>query len=135
MDSKLIIGASGELDPQSFFQNFIWVNKQTGDGVTNYLSYTRPVTDSVMANYRTAISSFSSYANFDFTVARGLRFSAALRYDAYQYAFVNALPGSKVTGGPSTIVNYGKVTPKLGFTYNNRGIGLDRKSTRLHYSH
>jgi iron complex outermembrane receptor protein len=124
LDSKLIIGTSGEAVPQSFSQHFIWVNKQTQNGVTNYVSYTSPEQDSVMANYHTAISNFSAYANYDFTVAPGLRFSAALRYDAYQYAFVNALPGSKVTGGPSTIVNYGKIAPKLGFTYNSHGIGF-----------
>src|SRR5690606_7675833 len=28
LDSKLIIGTSGEISPQSFDQNFIWVKKQ-----------------------------------------------------------------------------------------------------------
>lgn len=124
LNSKLIIGTSGELDPQSFFQNFIWVKKRTQDGVTNYVSYTNPESDSVMANYRTVISNFSAYADYGFTVMRGLRFSAALRYDTYQYAFVNSLPGSKVTGGPSAIVSYNKAAPKIGFTYNYRGIGF-----------
>jgi iron complex outermembrane receptor protein len=124
LDSKLIVGTSGELDPQSFFQDFIWVKKQTQNGVTNYVSYTKLNPDSVMADYRTVISNFAAYVNYDFTIAPGLRISAALRYDAFQYAFVNSLPGSKVTGGPSTIINYGKVAPKVGFTYNYHSIGF-----------
>eukprot|EP01037_Dinobryon_pediforme_P014795 gene14795-14927_t len=124
LDSKLIIGTSAELDPQSFFQDFIWIKKQTQNGVTNYVSYTKVNPDSVLANYHTVISNFGSYAAYDFTVAPGLRFSAALRYDAFQYAFVNSLPGSKVTGGPSTITNYGKVAPKAGLTYNYHDIGF-----------
>ena len=124
LSSKLIIGTSAELDPQSFFEDFIWVKKQTQNGATNYVSYTKTNPDSVLANYHTVISNFGSYANYDFTVAPGLRVSTALRYDAFQYAFVNALPGSKVTGGPSTITNYGKVAPKIGLTYNYHGIGF-----------
>ncbi len=124
LQSKLIIGTSAELDPQSFFQDFIWIKKQNQDGVVNYVSYTKANPDIVMADYRTVISNFGSYIDYDFTVAPGLRISTALRYDAFQYAFVNSLPGSTVTGGPSTITNYGKVAPKVGFTYNNNGIGF-----------
>jgi iron complex outermembrane receptor protein len=124
LDSKLIIGTSAELDPQSYFQDFIWVKKQSQNGLVNYVSYTKLNPDSVLANYHTVISNFGSYADYDFTIAPGLRISAALRYDAFQYAFVNSLPGSKVAGGPSTITNYGKVAPKVGFTYNNKGIGF-----------
>jgi iron complex outermembrane receptor protein len=124
LQSKLIIGTSTELDPQSFFQDFIWIKKQTQNGATNYVSYTKTNPDSVMANYHTVISNFGSYIDYDFTIAPRLRISAALRYDAFQYAFVNSLPGSKITGGPSTITNYGKVAPKIGFTYNYQGIGF-----------
>ena len=124
LQSKLIIGTSAELDPQSFFEDFIWIKKQNQNGIVNNVSYTKVNPDSVLANYHTAISNFGSYADYDFTVAPGLRISAALRYDAFQYAFVNSLPGSKVTGGPSTITNYGKVAPKVGFTYNYQDIGF-----------
>jgi iron complex outermembrane receptor protein len=124
LQSKLIIGTSAELDPQSFFQDFIWIKKQNQNGVVNYISYTKANPDIVMADYNTVISNFGSYIDYDFTVAPGLRISTALRYDAFQYAFVNSLPGSTVTGGPSTITNYGKVAPKVGFTYNNNGIGF-----------
>ncbi|MDB5030323.1 TonB-dependent receptor [Mucilaginibacter sp.] len=124
LQSKLIVGTSAELDPQSYFQDFIWIKKQNQGGVVNFVSYTKANPDMVMANYNTVISNFGSYVDYDFTIAPGLRISAAIRYDAFQYAFVNSLPGSSVTGGPSTITNYGKVAPKLGFTYNYRGIGF-----------
>jgi iron complex outermembrane receptor protein len=124
LDSKLIIGTSGEITPQSFGQRFIWVKKQTQGGFTNYVSFTDPNPAIVMADYQTVISNFGTYGSYDFKLAEGLRISAALRYDAFQYAFVNALPGSQVTGGPSQVVNYGKVAPKIGLTYNNRGIGF-----------
>lgn len=124
LQSKLIVGTSAELDPQSFFEDFIWIKKQNQNGAFNYVSYTKVNPDSVLASYHTVISNFGSYVDYDFTIAPGLRISAAARYDAFQYAFVNSLPGSKVTGGPSTITNYGKVAPKIGFTYNDRGIGF-----------
>lgn len=124
LDSRLIAGTSAELDPQRFYEDFIWIKKQTQNGVSNYVSYTLPNPENVLANYHTVISNFASYLDYDFTVAPGLRVSAAIRYDAFQYAFVNTLPGSSVTGGPSTITNYGKVAPKVGFTYNHNGIGF-----------
>ncbi|OCX53194.1 TonB-dependent receptor [Mucilaginibacter sp. PPCGB 2223] len=124
LQSKLIIGASAELDPQSYYQEFIWIKKQNQGGVSNYVSYTKAEPDQVMADYNTVVSNFGSYADYDFTVLPGLRISAAVRYDAFQYAFVNYLPGSGVAGGPSTITNYGKVAPKIGFTYNYQGIGF-----------
>jgi len=124
LDSKLIIGVNAEHNPQSYFQEFIWVKKETDNGLTNYVSYSRPNQDSVMANFHTVVSNFGSYVDYDFTIAKGLRLSAALRYDAFQYAFINELPGSNVRGGPSTITNYSKLAPKVGFTYNYRGIGF-----------
>ncbi|MBW4889404.1 TonB-dependent receptor [Mucilaginibacter sp. HMF5004] len=124
LQGKLIVGASAELDPQSFYQQFIWIKKQNQNGVVNYVSYTNATPDVIMANYNTAISNFGSYVDYDFTIAPGLRISAAVRYDAFQYAFVNYLPGSNVTGGPSAITNYDKVAPKIGFTYNYKNIGF-----------
>jgi outer membrane receptor protein involved in Fe transport len=124
LQSKLIVGTSAELDPQSYYQQFIWIKKQNQGGLVNYISYNTAEPDVVMANYNTVVSNFGSYVDYDFNIAPGLRVSTAVRYDAFQYAFVNYLPGSSVTGGPSTITNYGKVAPKIGFTYNHKGIGF-----------
>jgi len=123
LESKLIIGTNAEFNPQSFNENFIWVKKQLNQqGLVNNVGYTNP--DSVLANYKTLVTDFGSYVDYEFSPARGLRVIAALRYDAFQYGFVNYKPGSTVTGGPSAVTNYHKVAPKLGFTYNIDGIGF-----------
>lgn len=122
LDGKLILGVNAELNPQSFNENFIWVQKKTVNGFVNDVSYTQP--DSVLANFRTLVTDFGSYADYEFSPLKGVRIIAALRYDAFQYGFVNYLLGSTVTGGPSTITNYNKVAPKAGFTYNYKGIGF-----------
>ncbi|MBS1666885.1 MAG: TonB-dependent receptor, partial [Bacteroidetes bacterium] len=124
LQSKLIIGANTELNPQSYYQEFIWVNKQNVNGLTNYTGFTKNNPDSLLANYKTFVTNFGSYADYEFTPVNGLRISAALRYDAFQYVFVNYLTGQSKIGGPSTIINYHKVAPKIGFTYNFKGIGF-----------
>jgi iron complex outermembrane recepter protein len=122
LNSKLIIGTSAELNPQKYYQQFIWVQRENKGGLVNNVGYTP--TDSMMANFKTLITNSGSYVDYDFDVVKGLRVSAALRYDVFQYNFINYLPGSKVTGGPSTITNYSKLAPKIGFTYNYKGIGF-----------
>jgi iron complex outermembrane recepter protein len=120
--SKLILGANAELNPQTFGENFIWVNKASVHGLVNDVSFSNP--DSVTANYRTLVTDFGSYADYEFSPLRGLRVVAALRYDAFQYNFINYLSGSSITGGPSAVTNYGKAAPKIGFTYNVGGVGF-----------
>jgi outer membrane receptor protein involved in Fe transport len=122
LDSKLILGTNFELNPQTFNENFIWVKKATVHGLVNYVSYGNP--DSVIANYRTLVTDFGSYADYEFSPLHGLRVVAAVRYDAFEYNFINNLLGSKVIGGPSTVTNYSKLAPKVGFTYNSGGVGF-----------
>lgn len=122
LNSKLILGTNAEINPQNFNEHFIWVNKQNVHGLVNYVGFTNP--DSVLAHYKTLVTDFGSYADYELSPFHGLRIVAALRYDAFQYDFINYLPGTAVTGGPSAVTNYGKVAPKLGFTYNFGGIGF-----------
>lgn len=122
LDSKLILGTNFELNPQTFNENFIWVNKATVHGLVNYVSYNNP--DSAIANFRTLVTDFGGYADYEFSPFKGFRFVAALRYDAFQYNFINNLPGTSVIGGPSTVANYSKLAPKLGFTYNIGSVGF-----------
>ena len=122
LKSKLIIGANAELTPQTFYENFIWVQKKQVDGLSNDVGFTSP--DSALAKYTTFVTDFGSYIDYEFSPLRGLRVTTALRYDEFQYVFVNSLPGSSVTGGPSSVTNYSKVAPKLGMTYNFKGIGF-----------
>lgn len=120
LKSRLILGSGAEVSPQRFDEDFIWVKKQNG----NYISYTKANPDSVLADFKTLVTNAAIYTAYDFAVAKGLRISTALRYDVFGYSFVNFLVGSKVTGGPSTVTNYNKLAPKLGFTYNVNGIGF-----------
>lgn len=122
LKSKLVLGLNTEINPQRFDEHFLWVNKQLVHGLVNYASYSNP--DSTTANYRTLVTDFGSYADYEFSPLRGLRVAAAVRYDAFGYNFINYLSGSAVTGGPSAVTNYSKVAPKLGFTYNIHGIGF-----------
>lgn len=122
LDSKLILGTNVELNPQTFNENFIWVNKATVHGLVNYVSFSNP--DSVVANYRTLVTDFGSYADYEFSPLRGLRVITALRYDAFEYNFINYRLGSSVTGGPSAVTNYSKLAPKVGFTYNIGNVGF-----------
>lgn len=47
-----------------------------------------------------------------------------MRYDYYHFNFDNYLPSSASTGAPSTVNNFTRTTPKLGFTYNYRQVGF-----------
>jgi outer membrane receptor protein involved in Fe transport len=123
LQSKLILGTNTELNPQNFNENFIWVKKANVHGLTNYVGFTSP--DSALANFKTLVTDFASYADYEFSPVKGLRITASVRYDNFQYNFINYLTGkSSVTGGPSSVIDYSKVAPKLGFTYNNKGIGF-----------
>ncbi|HWB92174.1 MAG TPA: TonB-dependent receptor [Puia sp.] len=122
LNSKLILGMNAEINPQSFDEHFIWVNKQLLHALVNYVGYTDP--DSTLAKYTTLVTDFGSYADYEFSPLRDFRITAALRYDAFQYNFINYLQGSSVAGGPSAVTSYSKLAPKLGFTYNIHGIGF-----------
>lgn len=120
LKSKLIVGSSAEVSPQQFNEHFIWVKEING----NYVRYTKNNPDSLLADFKTMVTNAATYADYDFTIAKGLRISSALRYDVFEYSFVNFLTGSKVTGGPSSVTTYQKLAPKAGFTYNKGGIGF-----------
>lgn len=123
LQSKFIVGTNAELNPQTFSENFIWVKKANVHGLTNYVSFSSP--DSVLASYKTFVTDFGCYVDYEFSPLKGLRVTTALRYDNFQYTFVNYLTGSStVAGGPSSVTNYSKVAPKIGLTYNYKGVGF-----------
>ena len=92
------------------------------DASGKYVSFN--TTDSVLSNYKTAISNVASYINYDASLAKGLKLVAALRYDIYHYNFQNYLTPSAVSGAPSTINNFSRFSPKIGLTYNYKSIGF-----------
>lgn len=119
LNSHLVAGVSMDISPSTYIANYINIARNSGGDYTSYRN-----TDSLLSHYKTGISNLASYINYDYTPFKGLKLVAALRYDHYQYNFVNWLPPSASTGSPSTINDFNRVTPKLGFTYNYRQLGF-----------
>jgi iron complex outermembrane recepter protein len=117
--SKLIAGISTDLSPSSYIANYIRIQR---DNKGNYLHYTN--TDSLLSNYSTGIDNLAGYLNYELSPARGLRLVTALRYDFYHYNFRNYLPSSASTGSSNTKNDFNRVTPKVGVTYNYKGVGF-----------
>ncbi len=119
LNSKLIAGLSIDNSPSKYNSNFINIQR---DDRGYYVGYT--TTDSVLSQYKTGISNLASYVHYEAELRKGLKLTAALRYDLYQYDFENALPPSAFTGAPSTKNNFKRFSPKIGATYNYKGTGV-----------
>jgi len=119
LDSRLIAGISSDISPSAYSANYIRIRR---DNKGNYLDYVP--TDSLLSNYSTAIDNFASYVDYEMSPVKGLKLVAALRYDYYHYSFRNGLPPSAATGSPDTRNDFNRFTPKLGATWNHKGIGF-----------
>ncbi|OQP59794.1 TonB-dependent receptor [Niastella populi] len=119
LNSKLIAGISVDNSPSTYNSNFININR---DGRGYYVSYA--TTDSVLSQYKTGINNLASYLHYEAAIAKGLKLTAALRYDLYHYDFENALPPSAFTGAPSTKNDFNRFSPKVGATWNYKGTGI-----------
>jgi hypothetical protein len=120
--SKIIAGASADYSPQNYYAKFIAVNRDTVSG--KYTGYEAPLVDSFLSRYKTGIVNLATYVDYEFNPVKNLKLVAALRYDAFQYYFINNAPDSKSVSAASTVNNFGRLTPKLGLTYNYHNIGL-----------
>ncbi len=118
LKSKLVMGASVDFSPQSYYAKFISITKDLA--LNKYVSYTQKTPDSLLTNYTTNISNIATYIDYELNPFNGFKLVAALRYDAFKYNYSNLLQ----TGAPSSVTNYNRVTPKLGFTYNIKGVGF-----------
>jgi outer membrane receptor protein involved in Fe transport len=119
LNSKLIAGVSDDESPSTYNSRYIRIRR---DDRGYYVDYT--TTDSVLSRYTTDISNLASYVHYEAGLFKGLKLTAALRYDLYHYHFDNALPPSAFTGAPDTKNNYNRFSPKIGFTYNYKGTGV-----------
>lgn len=118
LKSKLVMGASVDFSPQSYYAKFISITKDLA--LNKYVSYIQKTPDSLLTNYTTNISNIATYIDYELNPFNGFKLVAALRYDAFKYNYSNLLQ----TGAPSSVTNYNRVTPKLGFTYNIKGVGF-----------
>jgi iron complex outermembrane receptor protein len=118
LQSKLVVGASLDVSPQSYYAKFISIQKDVVSG--KFVSYTMPTKDSMLSDYKTDITNIASFVNYEANISKHVKLVAALRYDAFTYKF-----NTNITkGSPDTTNKYSRVTPKIGFTYNNKGIGF-----------
>lgn len=122
LHSKVIAGASVDFSPQTYYAKYISINKDLA--ANKYISYDAPATDSFLSKYKTGIINIASYVDYEFTPIKNVKVVTALRYDAFQYYFINNLTTSTSVSTASTINAFSKVTPKIGLTYNHKGIGF-----------
>jgi iron complex outermembrane recepter protein len=120
--SKLITGAGVDYSPQDYYAKFISINKDLSSG--KYISYDAPATDSFLSKYKTGIVNLATYLDYECSPAKNLKFVLALRYDAFQYYFINNVPGSASVSTASTVNKFNRLTPKLGLTYNYHHTGF-----------
>jgi iron complex outermembrane receptor protein len=122
LQSKIVAGTSVDYSPQNYYAKFISINKDAGSG--KFVSYDAPAVDSFLSNYKTGIINLAAYINYECSPVKNLKFVAALRYYAFQYYFINNVPASTSVSTASTVNSFGRVTPKIGLTYNYRNIGI-----------
>lgn len=122
LKSKLVAGASLDISPQTYYARFIWINKDAASGKLNSYYFATP--DSMLQDYNTRITNAAAFVDYEFSPAKNFKVVMALRYDGFRYDFHNHLDTSKTTVAVSTVNNYHRFTPKIGFTYNVHGIGF-----------
>ncbi|MBO9617550.1 MAG: TonB-dependent receptor plug domain-containing protein [Niabella sp.] len=122
LQSRIITGGSIDFSPQDYYAKFITVNKDLNTG--QYASYTAPATDSFLSKYNTGIFNMAGYFNYELNPFKRLKLIMALRYDLFKYYFINNLPASSSVSTASTVSTFSRMTPKLGLTYNFKGVGF-----------
>lgn len=122
LQSKLIAGASIDYSPQGYQAKFISINKDLNSG--KFVSYDAPAIDSFLSKYKTGIINLASYIDYELSPAKNLKLVLAVRYDAFQYYFINNVPSSASVSTASTVNRFGRLTPKVGLTYNFRRVGV-----------
>ncbi len=122
LKGRLVAGGNIDRSPQTYMAEFIWIDRATPTG--KFTGYSRPAKDSLLNDYRTNILNTAAFAQLEFTPFKRLRVVGSVRYDDFRYDFRNSLPPSATSGGPSSVQHFSRFTPKVGATYNIKGIGF-----------
>lgn len=117
MKAVLIGGFNMDLSPAGYRADYIRITKDTLS--RKYVSY-QPV-DSALTHYSTTLNNYAAFVNVEFSPLEKLRIVASLRYDFFHYGFDNHLVPTAFSGSPDTTNHFGRVSPKIGFTYNFSG--------------
>jgi iron complex outermembrane receptor protein len=113
-DGVLIAGVTIDYSPSTYDADYIRIKKDSVSG--KFLSYTTP--DSILTQYKTGLTDYAAFINWEFTPFNKLRIVASLRYDLFHYNFDNDLKPSSFSGSPDTVNNFKRFSPKIGLTYN-----------------
>lgn len=112
-NSSLIIGASVDYSPNTYYANYIAIHINP-QGV--YDSYTPK--DSSLANYNADLLNIAAYTEFKIEPIKRLYISAALRFDDFNYFFKNNLDSNAYTSVLNGKNIFLRATPKVGITYS-----------------
>jgi iron complex outermembrane recepter protein len=110
----LIAGLNADLSPSTYNANYIRIQKDTVS--KKYVSFQN--TDSTLTDYATKLNNYAAFTSFEFNPLQKLRIVGSIRYDYFHYGFDNHLKPSAFSGSPDTVNNFGRLSPKIGFTYN-----------------
>lgn len=113
-DAVVIGGLNIDASPSDYNAAYIKIKKDTLS--KKYTSY--KAVDSMLTNYATKIKNHAAFLHFEFSPVQKLRVVASLRYDLFNYNFNNNLQAASFSGSPDTVNRFGRISSKVGFTYN-----------------
>src|SRR5690606_35061214 len=96
-DATLIGGLSLDYSPNTFFAEYISIDR---DEEGNYTGYERM--DSVLTDYNVGLLNTAAYAQLEVSPVKNLRFVMALRYDHFLYNYNNKLTSDAFSGAPDS---------------------------------
>jgi len=119
--TRVIVGADVDYSPGSFVANRILSTPTNGI----FSTYT---TGEKQYDYDVTYRQASPYVHTEFSPTRKLRIDAGVRYDASGYVYdtkLDPIATGRWRRPADTTVNYTRLSPKLGATYDvNRGLNL-----------
>ncbi|WP_430907902.1 TonB-dependent receptor [Maribacter sp. 2-571] len=110
--SQLLFGGTADLSPQDYVgeRTDVIVDPETGSNT----DFTLRDGDFIL-DYEADILNYAAFVQYETTPLEGLKVTAALRYDRFQYDYRNRIVGAALTVSDDS---YDNLTPKLGLNYN-----------------
>ncbi|GAA0726098.1 TonB-dependent receptor [Aquimarina litoralis] len=118
-NSSLIIGGTVDYSPQDYTskRTDVIVDIESGRNIDFNIRE-----GDFILNYEADILNYAGFFQYEIEPIKRLKVTAALRYDRFEYNYLNRTPE---VGVPSSTDDYENWAPKLGMNYNfESGIGL-----------
>ncbi len=120
LNSRFLFGASFDNSPATYWAEYIDVKK---DDEGRYASFT--ASDSLLSDYSVRIQNAAAFLRYEMQPMKNLRVITSLRFDHLAYDYDNNLDASAYSGAPDERTSFGRISPKIGITYDfERGRGL-----------